>query len=328
MKITSLFSKSNVANLEIKDDVIRFVEVKQTNPIFVSHHGEYYLEPGIIEQGRIIDEEAFTSALSSCIQSWNLKRKDVRFLLPDASVVVRVVDVPIDVPNDEIVGHLYFELDQSIHLPFDSPIIDGTFLYETNETKKVLLVAAPEAVVNTIANKLKELRTNPVVADISPFSQYRLFHHYELTSQDEHYLLIQLNMQSITVSIFDDERPSFMQQFPIPYGEGIWNPMRSETGHTLDFSTTNEFDIVSAVQDIYIEIERILRFYQFSLHNGNQEITSILLTGDHPFLTTIQQEMRDRFSLPIITIPNEVILPTPLEPKWFNALGLAVREGN
>ncbi|WP_243292065.1 pilus assembly protein PilM [Bacillus sp. FJAT-47783] len=331
MRISSLISKGNVVNVEIKDDCIRYVELKSKEPLVVSHFGEHYLEEGIIQHGRIVDQEAFSTILATCIQKWRLKRKAIRFILPDAAVVVRTDDVPADVPDDEIIGHLYFELDHSIHLPFDQPIIDAAVLRQNEEKKKVLLVAAPKEVVHSFQNELKEQRTNPTVADISPLCQYRLFHHFQLTSANEHYLLIQMNMKTITVSIFDEDRPSFMQQFPIPYMEEAWKAKIVENGSLLDLTECKEVLVLSAIEDIFIEIERILRFYQFSIHNGTQEITKLLLSGDHPFFYKIKDTMKNRFTMPIVTISEEFIQTSQkdtIQPKWFSALGLAVREGN
>lgn len=330
MKLPSFFSKSKMASLEIKDYVIRYVEIKNKNPLVVTRFGERYIPKGIIKQGKVLNMEAFQDILRELITTWKLKGKSIQFLIPDSAVVIRKVDVPIEVPNDEIQGHLYFELDYSVHLPFEQPVLDAVVLQEGEHKKEVLLVAAPEDVVQTISTKLKELRTNPVVADISPLSQYRLFHHFHLTKDDEHYLLLQINMYSVTISIFDNNHPTFMELFNIPYKEEAWNPIISENGDSLLFENCNQDLILSAFQDVYIEIDRILRFYQYSLHHGSQEITKILMTGDHPNFGTILKTMRQRFNIPILTISSEfaqTVQNEPIEQRWYSALGLAIREG-
>jgi len=323
-------SKNRIANLEIKDDVIRYVEIKNKHPLVISRFGERYLPKGTIEQGRIVDIESFQQILRDCIQKWKLKGKSIQFLIPDSAVVIRKVDVPVDVPNEEIKGHLYFELDHSIHLPFDEPVLDAVVLKETEQKKEVLLVAAPESIVHALSDQLKDFRTNPIVADISPLSQYRLFHHFHLTNDGEHYLLLQLNMNSVTVSIFDENRPTFMQLFHIPYMKEAWDPEISEDGSSLHFRHCDQDMILTAFQDIYIEIDRILRFYQYSLHNGTREITKILLTGDHPFFTLIMQTMKQRYNIPVLTISSELaqtVQNETLDQRWYSALGLAIREG-
>ncbi|WP_052659308.1 type IV pilus biogenesis protein PilM [Bacillus alveayuensis] len=329
MRFPSFLTKSKFVNLEIKDYVIRFAEIKNHSPLVVSHFGERHVPKGIIENGHIIDEQSFSNILGECIKSWHLKRKFVRFIVPDSSVIIRKVEIPAHIPNDEIQGHLFFELDHTIHLPFEQPVLDAILLNETEEKKDVLLVAAPNDVVQTISNYLREYKTNPVVADISPMCQYRLFHQFELTNEIDHFLLVQFDMTSVTVSIFDHHRPIFMQQFQIPYRKDVWNPELSDNGKVIDFTKCEQEQILEAIQDIFIEIDRIFRFYQYSLHNGLQEITKLLLSGDHPYFSQILHEIRNRYTIPVTVIPEEFTFNNQqlIEQKYYNVLGLGIREG-
>lgn len=328
--LRAIFKSSKYVNVEIKDYVIRFAEVKNKRPVVVQQCGEHYLPKGIIENGRILNKELFQTVLRRFFQKWNLKEKPVRFIVPDSAIVIRKINVPADVPDDEINGYLYFELDHTIHLPFEHPVIDHAIIGKKEDSKEVLLIASPEEIVNSYADILKEQKTRPVAADISPLCQYRLFDHLGLTEDDESILLIQTDTETATISIFEKHTPIFMQQFVISYPNAGWDPVINSESGTISFDRCDKEQSILAFQDLYLEVERILRFYQYSLHNGGKEITQFFLTGDHPFFQDIVEQIGSRFSIRVSTIPIHFLHNLhnePVEPKYFAVLGLGIREG-
>src|SRR5690606_19109049 len=111
-------------NIIIKDHVIRYVGIKDSNPLVVQRFRERYLPKGIVIEGKIQDRETLTLILEECVADWGIKNKEVRFIIPDSFVVIRKTAIPADVEEDEISGFLYLELGASIHLPFEDPVID------------------------------------------------------------------------------------------------------------------------------------------------------------------------------------------------------------
>ena len=86
----SLFtSKSRIINLVLNDHSIRFLELKQTDPSSAQRWNERFLPPGIIGYGKIADIDSLTSILEECIDEWKMRRRSIRFLVPDPLVIIR-----------------------------------------------------------------------------------------------------------------------------------------------------------------------------------------------------------------------------------------------
>ncbi|MCP8617938.1 type IV pilus biogenesis protein PilM [Salirhabdus salicampi] len=329
----ALLTNKRYANIEFQDYVIRYAELKsQKKPVVVTNCDEHYLPSGVVENGKIIDHDLFSRAIKQCVRKWQLKGKQVRFIVPDSSVIVRKMDVPSKIADEELVGHVYFELGHSIHLPFENPLIDVVPLgAKSEDTKEVLVVASSEEIVNSYYNYLKDERVIPTVADISPLCQYRLLDHFGLTNENDQFMLIQCNVKSVSLSIFEQHRPVFTQEVNVPYPENSWKVVPLHQGGQLNREQFQRKHVLNAFEEVYNEIDRILRFYQFSLHNGERQITRILMTGDHPFLEELMEHIKERYGIPLdILPPNEIRTTKNSNPnyKFYNVLGLAMKEGD
>jgi type IV pilus assembly protein PilM len=326
----AFITSNQCVNLEIQDYVIRFASAKKKKNLFVTNFGEHFIPPGIVENGKIVDKKQFDKVLKTCVKKWKLRGKNLHFIAPDSSVIIRTIDVSKDIEDEELTGHIYFELGHSIHLPFENPVVDAVAMEQNSETKKVLLIASSEEVIDAYYDEFKGTRLNPVVADVSPLCQYRLFHHFDLTNDEDIYLLAHFNVKSVTLSIFEKHKPVFMEEVTVPYEGNAWEIVASDDGGRLEKEQFNRDKVFFAFDEIFTEIERIFRFYQFSLNNGDKEINGVLLTGDHPFLYELLDGLKLRVDIPIQTLdPNKIQTGKDLKlgSQYFNVIGLALREG-
>ncbi|GAA0498399.1 hypothetical protein GCM10008986_26870 [Salinibacillus aidingensis] len=325
-----LGKNKKIANIEIQDYVIRYAEIKSSNPLVLTQCKEHYIPSGVIENGQIINDEAFAKVLKQCMEKWQLKNKQIRFIVPDSSVIIRTVDVSPEIADDELTGHIYFELGHSIHLPFDNPIVEAVSLGVQEGVKKVLIVASSEETVDMYYDYFKDENTDPVVADVSSLCQYRLFHHFKKTNEEDIFMLAQFNVKSVTNSIFEQHKPVFMQEVDVSYPEDTWKVTPVNQDEPLTREHFDSEKVHAAFEEIYTEMERLRRFYQYSLHNGDQEVTRILLTGDHPYLEDLFHEVKDRLNIPIdILSPEDVQGSKDMKmgSSFYNVIGLALKEG-
>src|SRR5690606_4007306 len=110
---------------------------------------EQSLTPGIIKDGKIVDDVMLKMVLEQCVDKWDIKRREVRFLIPDPFIIVRQMKVPADIQEDELNGYLFLETGTSIHLPFEDPVIDSVILRKVEREQEILLVAAPREIVDS-----------------------------------------------------------------------------------------------------------------------------------------------------------------------------------
>jgi type IV pilus assembly protein PilM len=313
MNMFTLFQpRHKVANLVIKDHVIRYVETKPNDPLSVHKWGEHHLPNGIIHDGKIIDRETLEMILEECVDEWKLKKRRVRFIVPDPFVIIRRIPLPADLEEDEIRSYLFMELGTTIPLPFDNPVFDYIVLEKTQEAIAVLLFAAPEDSVLSYAQLLEDVKLRPIAADVSPLCAYRLFYIADQVKKDDHILLIQFDQSSVNVSAFDEHKPVFMRHLLLEQYEEI--------------NMEKDQQLVDPFEDIYKEMERMMSFYSFSIHQGKQQITRVFLMGDHPRLSHIYQALQERLDVPVEQL--SAAMASAVDARYHLAWGLGLKEGN
>jgi type IV pilus assembly protein PilM len=328
--VFSLFTpKNRMINLVINDHSIRFVELKQTNPPTAQRWRERFLPPGIISDGKISDMDALANIMDECIEEWKIHRRSVRFLVPDSLVIIRKVSIPAEIQEDEIKGYLYLEFGSSIHLPFEDPVFDISPLAENGNTKEILLFAAPEKYVMEYADLFSSLKLIPKAADISALALYRLYYQLDFASQKENLFTLQFDLTSVNMCIFEETVPYVMRHFPMPFEIEKWEMNKDRAG-MVDFKYMGDAsELAYQLEDILKEMNKLMDFYRYSLNNGKKEVTKILISGDHPLLLAIFEEMKDRLDIPVVSISLDNIqkgktgnIPT----KYLLSLGLALKE--
>jgi len=324
----SLFTpKNRIINLVLNDHSIRFLELKQTEPPSAQRWSERFLPPGIISDGKITDMDSLTSILEECIDEWKMRRRSIRFLVPDPLVIIRKVSIPVEIQEDEIKGYLYLELGSSIHLPFEEPVFDYYPLSENEKTKDLLLFAAPEQHVMEYANLFSSLKLNPIVADISPLALYRLYYQLSQVDQNEILFTVQFDLTSVNLCIFEGSVPVVMRRFALPFEHEKWDIKKDSRGLMECKYTGDTEELVAHFEEIFKEINKLIDFYRYTLNNEKQDITKFLLSGDHPMLEAIVEEMRERFEVLVELISLESIGKAGSVPaNLLLSLGLALKE--
>ncbi|WP_449537135.1 type IV pilus biogenesis protein PilM [Ferdinandcohnia sp. Marseille-Q9671] len=321
----TFFSTPKIANIIIKDHAIRYVGVKQSNPITVQKFREKYLPPGIIQEGKIIEKDTLHLILDECVTDWGIKNNQVQFTIPDPFVVIRKISIPIEVKDDEILGYVYLELGATIHLPFEDPVLDYKLLSENEDEKRkeVLIFAAPEDVAYEYSSLLEEVDLKPIAADISPLCMYRLFHFCNKTNEEEHSLLIQFDLQSVNLSIFHQDIPLFMRHITLETSIGDWEIQQNSSNTLADIRWNSHQSKLEVLMDELLkEIEHVMNFYRFNMTQSKGKITNLLISGDHPNLPDITSALFERYEIPVHTIDQFDKLPS----HYYLPLGLALKE--
>lgn len=325
----SLFSPRNrIVNLVINDHSIRFVELKSIHPPAAQRWGERFLPQGIISDGKIIDADSLQNILDECIDEWKIHKRPIRFIIPDSLVIIRKVTIPSDIKEDEIHGYLYLELGSTIHLPFEDPVFDIYPLADNGKTKEIMLFAAPEKFVMEYSDIFSDLKLNPLAADISPLSTYRLYHQLGQTKENEILLTAQFDLTNINMSIFENTVPYVMRHFPFAFSLEKWEIKPDKNGVNYQY-IGNIDELKRDFEDIYHEISKLMDFYRYSLYNGKKEVSKVLISGDHPLLNIIVEEMKSRYELPVslLQLKDEANGKNEKLPyKYYLSLGLALKE--
>lgn len=315
---------NNFINITFRDHVIRMVELKSLNPLTVKRTKERFLPPNIVRDGKIVDENIFRLIFEECVEEWGLKRKHVRFVVPDQFVVTRKLSIPSNVMDDEIIGHLYLELGSTIHLPFEDPVFDVHVLQRSDKTDLVLF-ASPEEMVTQVSSIFEENKMKPTVADVSSLCLYRLYYEFGQRNENDHLLIIHFDISCITLSIFMKHAPVFVRTIAIPADIKIWEV--SETNTRMEWAgDIIQFNVF--LEDFIKEVERIMNFFRYSLNQGTDEVKRVLLYGDHPNFPLVLAKLRERITVPVDTYEQDVYTQDQevVDPKFYFPLGLALKE--
>ncbi|SMG56603.1 type IV pilus biogenesis protein PilM [Paenibacillus aquistagni] len=327
--------KKKMVSLVIKDHVIRYVDAKKPSLYGATSFGEVYLPSGIVQEGRIADPERLRAMLKEHVQKWKLRDREVQFIVPDSVVIVRKLEIPSDIPDEEIKGYLYLELGTSIHLPFEDPVFDIDYLERHEDKHEILLFAAPEQVVKEYAQLLSSVGLKPVAADISALAIYRLYYKsndkLELELQAEAPLLsIQFDLQSVMVSIIHKHKVMLLRQFKMNLSIDNWESQLNKRGVLTPVWTGDESYLTYEINVMISEIQRVIGFYRSVTHHHEDEIDKIILTGDYPYLDDLALAMQESFGKLPFTFSKELFETQAkdlIEPKYYLALGLALKGG-
>ncbi|PYZ93631.1 hypothetical protein CR194_10760 [Salipaludibacillus keqinensis] len=325
MGALSNFGKKDHVSLQIKDHVFRCVVTKQASVDSITDYFERVIPEGILEKGKIIDAESFELFLAECVTEWKLKRKDIKFLVPDSSIFFRQLEVPKELSKEEIRGYINFEIGSTIHLPFDEAYFDFHLLeeQEEEETKQILLFAVPEQLINEYVAHFESEKMVPIVADVAPLSLYRLYMQDHMDDTEEQVMYLEWDLSSVNISIFHDHKPVFMRNIVQFFSREDWEVTQQE--NIAEWVCKQDEKVEGELKGSLVEIERVIDFYKYTMNKGEKEVTKIFLTGDHPMMLLLHKWLEDTLGIPVKTeksldiiskvnmdVPHRFILPLSL----------------
>lgn len=147
-KWLQLFQSHSSVGLTITDYSIRMVVFRGTtdDPSRLDYWEEW-LQPGVVENGRVKNEQAFTDQLKDIVHALKAKGKRTYFAIPSSQLILRQLDFPGIKSDSELQNHFFIEIGNKIQLPFEQAVFDFHVISRAATGTKVLLIAAPEAVV-------------------------------------------------------------------------------------------------------------------------------------------------------------------------------------
>lgn len=298
--------------------------VHPTNNSIIEQN-ELVFEPDILVDGYIASESLLETRLDVLVKEKKWRNSKAYILLPNDFVTVREESIPGQLSENDINDYLKLHMNQSIRMPFDNPVFQYTLIEETEETdvihdKRVLLLAYPGESINQYKEILKKVSLKPEVADVTALSLYRVVKkrnpvHIEDT---QHTMLLQWNPVDVSIMVFHQNRPMFNRHSQNDALLEAWNVSPEAKWVWTD----TEVDLQMSIEDQLNSLERFLDFYRYSVLDGEESITEIILTGYYPNLDVLKEQISERFpvNVQLLELPKEIQQP-------FGALfGLTLRD--
>ena len=319
--------KKSHVSITLNEYVVRALVTKGQNvdqPIIY----EVPLPKNVVQEGTIIDEMALFEIIKMNAAKWGGKKQNVRFLVPDMSILLKTFEHPVDVTEKKLKEFVQMEIGQTIHLPFQEPLID---VYDPKEGDgQAVLFAAPPDEVGKMIGILLDNHLQPQVADIRALCNLRLLEHVKCIDNLKTYLLTDWSINELSICIYSNGNVEFLRYQTIDTNSENWEQELTENNEVQFNYTGNLDDYRASVTDQILEIDRMMNFFKFSLHKGEKVVDEIVVMGDHPLLQTIEELLSNNLTIPIRLVDDAVIeqhFPN-CKAKHATLLGLALKEVN
>ena len=317
--------KASSVSIELNDYVLR--AIVNRGQLEDAQLIEIPLPVGVIQDGFITDEMALFEQVKEHTAKLG-KKRPIRFFVPDTSVLMKQFDVPNDVEAQDLRGFVEMELGNTIHLPFQNPLVD-TYDPVPGDGKAVLFAAPPEEVEKFI-NLLLDLHLQPEAADIRALSNLRLLDYLGKLEADKTYLISDWSINELSICIYSNGHVEFLRYQSIDTDLEKWHHTISELDEVTFQYDGDMNDYRMIVTDQVLELDRMMNFFKFSLHKGEKSVDEIVIVGDNPLLENITDFLADNFSMPIHTINDAAIqqkFPN-FKAQHATLIGLALKEVN
>ncbi|RHW39486.1 pilus assembly protein PilM [Lysinibacillus yapensis] len=317
--------KTSHVSIEINDYVLRALVLKGPDLTQAKLY-EVPLPNEVIEEATVKDEMALFEIFKENASQWGGKRQNVRFFVPDPTVLLKSFEYPRDVEADKLKEYVQMELGHSIHLPFQDPLID---VYDPTEGDgQAMLFAASSEEVNKYINLFLDIHMEPQAADIRALCNLRLIEHLELLSEDKTYLIANWLINELSICIYSNGHVDFLRYQQIPTNINQWHAKPAKENEVTFTYDGDLEDYRMTIMDQILELDRIMNFFRFSLHKGEKSVDEIVVMGDNPLLDTIFSTLQETLPVPIKIVDDGLIEEhyPGFQAKHASLLGLALKE--
>lgn len=301
----SFGTSKRIANIVIDDYVIRMVENNGKDLSSIKITAEKSLPANTIKNGEIIDELNFLKFMKESVAEWGIKNRYVRFYVPQDLIIMRDIDIPEKVNKEEIKQYITMEIGNTIHFPFKNPVFDLCDIQGEENVDKVTVLAAPEEEIIKYVEAFTDVKLLPLAVDAQALGIYR----YYLKQQgnphpDQVNLFFELNLKSVNISVFNQERIEFLRYQPLNIPMSDWQVSKEEQAISWNY-IGDEAHLHNEIEEQVEELYRLMNFYSYSIHKGEKKVTNIVLLGDYPYLQDVKKKLQDRYELPVMSLTTE-----------------------
>lgn len=313
------FRNKPLIYLQLYNQSLRYMAVHAKNHT-VLEYDEIFFESNMIEDGVVVNRSLLETRLSALVQEKKWKNAKASLLVLNDFVTVRDIDVPNQLEEDEIRDYLNLHMNQTIRMPFDQPSFDYKIVDETDEVHQLVLMAYPREMALEYQEILQNVSLKPDVADVAALSLYRVADSLLLIPQEKnaHTMVLQWNPFDLSITVFNQERPTFNRHSQN-------DAMQNSYEHTMQGEwiwTESEAELELNLEEQLNSLERFLDFYRYSVLDGQEGISKVILTGAYPNLEDIKWRISERFELPVELLE----LPYGINPTYSALYGLILRD--
>lgn len=350
--VSMLTPRRQLVGLDIGSSTIKLVQLKESKGRYsLQKFGVKLLDPEMIVDGTVMDEERVVSSIRELIEETGVKNKQVAISISGHAVIIKKINLP-PMPDEELPGQVKLAAEQ--YIPFDINEVNIDFhvlptdlLPEEQEDMAVILVAAKKDKINELTELVKAAGLVPMVMDVDVFAIENMHAVSYPMGQDEVTALVNIGASVMNVNIVRHGSSLFTRDVPLGgnrYTEAIQREMgmsyeeaeavkKQEGGSELWQGPLGQvMDGINA--EVAAEVARTVDYFRTS--SVTTELDRVIVCGGVARTRGLVQQLADRMQVPVevadpfgeIDVTKSEIDPDMLAefgPSAAVGVGLALR---
>jgi type IV pilus assembly protein PilM len=302
----------NVIGIDIGSSAIKMASIVwlKGQPL-LKNSSVIELPKKVMDNGYIADKDAMSAVLCQLISTSGISGQNVVVAVGGRTTFAREVILPA-MNVEELREALKWDLEKYVPLAPDEYYFDFALLRtgKTDLKVKVLLVAAPKKIVNSITDLIKQVGLNPVAVDIEPLALARTI------AVVDHSVVVDIGAAVSQVTIFQQDSPSvtrlipfggqrftevIMQVLDLDFGEAERFKQRQkgllQRSDFPDAQSELHCQLGEVVAELAREVRRTIEYYQ--LQNKDAVIANIVLTGGGAMLDNLAPHLSTQLEMTV-----------------------------
>ncbi|MDO7906597.1 pilus assembly protein PilM [Paenibacillus sp. JX-17] len=280
--------------LTIEQTGIRYVKLKNNRAGEVEFCSHLPLKSGMIQENGIADPEALSEALQEWVEREGIRKGNISLSIPPSQMIIRRLTIPA-VNRKQVRQLAKLEIENALHLPFEEPVYDYVEIGSDGENTELLVYAAPRAIIVEYILLLDAAGLKVKHVEVSAAALARSVQMLNASDLQET-MLIHLDGAMLDIYMFRDGQPVFMRTINMSdFDSSVdYAAAAAEWGMNTSAAAPEKEEKLRHEQlfEMMAEIQRMMNFYQYSLHDGSTRIRELLLTGSPAARRQLQEELR------------------------------------
>lgn len=334
--------------IDIQKNVLRYCTIKRGQFVF----GETVTNGSFFKESKLRNPKEFIHTLQQVSSELRIKNPDFVISALNSKLLIRQIPLQEMSSEKEIREYLYFELGDSIPLPFENPIFDLLILGQGNQknnpqkklkqpeeaTRKgkkitiqrnrfavngnVPVVITSEPILEEIGTSIAKSGGHLVAVDCSSLAYTRIFQKKINWAQD--FLMVELDSGTATLTVFEQLVPVYVQYED--YNQVNWKYLEKDQQVKTEFPPAQE---LSALESLGATINSVIRYFETEI-SPEKKLEQMYLVGGHPLLKKevekIIQMENQSLSVKALMSPYKMTNQKRIPEKFLLAAGLAMKE--
>lgn len=282
--------------LYIEDNAIKLLYTKNKA---IEKWASLALEPGLVSEGAIVNEEAVSNRIKELLKLHKIKETRIIAALSGLNSVFRILSLP-ELPPSLVQEAVYNEANRVIPLPLDQVHLGYQVIDSPPGETKIFVVAFPRTALEALSGTLKKAGLELRILDIAPLALCRC-------ADAPKSIVINSWLNNVDIAIVADRVPLVIRSMTLP---------------------TDSTELEDKLPTLSEELTRTISFYNSS-HSDDKidETTPIFVCGDLASEPNAWPALTEGEENPVSTLLSKIDAPEFFIPcEYMVPIGLALKE--